>query len=967
PGKRFSTVVTDSFTHRTYVATLLRYVPSGTDGSLRPLATCAWSHLPEVASPRFLELLVALHRCGHHKEPATLFAQLCGWLVHEVPAPPPGTALLLHGIAGAEAGRRTPICAVSRPPPGGPPGAHVPLRPLLTRLGVSSLLLVARLLLLEQKVVFVSSSVALLTSACEAFSTLLLFPLAWVHCYNPLLPSTDYLGLPPPFLFGSLREVFCDGGTDEGTDLGATRDFSVFDLDTGEVNAAPEIDRLPSLPEAAESRLRFGLTELRASLEATNDVLPMLQEEGDLDIEEESFEDAAQQIFLSFTAEILGDVPCFLGNRCQAATPSSVSSSFQGSHFLSSVSKKDKPFYASFLQTSAFLAHLQTLHLYGPRESPFAEALQSFGSHECREDAAVHAGHGWAQTIASLTKDPEGSTNVPYRLPKPPARRARAELAFALDEEVPPASPHGRPSPLKGRPCWQRSPEEKKDFPLQELVHTNASLQPGPDQGDTPGTRVEPQRAQGDEESDDEEDQEVLEEEDGRYGSTGAAVLLLRQRLPKGPRLGLARRQAALQLHLHFQPPWPVQHGSSPPSSSSSSRCSTPRLLKDCQIEFSATECERDSCFRLPHAWNVKSGYGVWYGQVLARRGVLVCSLHRAASTATGCAQNESVPRLHGVRHLRGSACKFAHGVGELRRPVLGGERLAAESKTMETFSALSLDSETHEELGECGHAKNSNNNNNDALGFGDQTLDSESASTMSSESPKGKDRAIHRLKAQTQSGRPMQAHLKTRYCKFFREGRCLRGELCMFAHAKQDIRPEPYLFRTSPCFDFLRHGSCRVGDDCKFAHSLEDLRGNELTGRKDSGMLGAPASTDLSDYLPQASFLSQTSSESVGSLRTYIPSAQDDDNHNNKWHDESSMRSSTADVEQFNMASNNGSSDDAQVRATLELMVEAQPSRVQATHFASRRLNNNNNSNSNSNSSIIEELLASRVSSISI
>ncbi|CAE8588890.1 unnamed protein product [Polarella glacialis] len=314
-----------------------------------------------------------------------------------------------------------------------------------------------------------------------------------------------------------------------------------------------------------------------------------------------------------------------------------------------------------------------------------------------------------------------------------------------------------------------------------------------------------------------------------------------------------------------------------------------------------------------------------------------------------------------------GSACKFAHGVGELRRPVLGGERLAAESKTMETFSALSLDSETHEELGECGHAKNSNNNNNDALGFGDQTLDSESASTMSSESPKGKDRAIHRLKAQTQSGRPMQAHLKTRYCKFFREGRCLRGELCMFAHAKQDIRPEPYLFRTSPCFDFLRHGSCRVGDDCKFAHSLEDLRGNELTGRKDSGMLGAPASTDLSDYLPQASFLSQTSSESVGSLRTYIPSAQDDDNHNNKWHDESSMRSSTADVEQFNMASNNGSSDDAQVRATLELMVEAQPSRVQATHFASRRLNNNNNSNSNSNSSIIEELLASRVSSISI
>lgn len=47
----------------------------------------------------------------------------------------------------------------------------------------------------------------MLTSACEAFSSILLFPLAWVHCYNPLLPSTDYLATPPPFLFGCLREI----------------------------------------------------------------------------------------------------------------------------------------------------------------------------------------------------------------------------------------------------------------------------------------------------------------------------------------------------------------------------------------------------------------------------------------------------------------------------------------------------------------------------------------------------------------------------------------------------------------------------------------------------------------------------------------------------------------------------------------------------------------------------------------
>ena len=209
-----------------------------------PLATCAWSHLPEVASPNFLKLMLKIHSCledSCESRPGVLaqsFARIWGWLVHEVPAPPPGTALFLHGIGVSDA---SPICVAERPACG-LPAVYVPssLQQLLTRLSISALLLVIRLLLLEQKVLFVSSSVAFLTTACEAFSSILLFPLAWVHCYNPLLPSMDYLATPPPFLFGCLRDIFLKDSFADSHDLLSSeilaepdRDFSIFDLDTG--------------------------------------------------------------------------------------------------------------------------------------------------------------------------------------------------------------------------------------------------------------------------------------------------------------------------------------------------------------------------------------------------------------------------------------------------------------------------------------------------------------------------------------------------------------------------------------------------------------------------------------------------------------------------------------------------------------------------------------------------------------
>ena len=95
------------------------------------------------------------------------------------------------------------------------------------------------------------------------------------------------------------------------------------------------------------------------------------------------------------------------------------------------VCAKDKPFFQSFVQTNAFLAYLQTLHLFGPSKSPFAEALQAAGA-----QAAV-------QSVSA------GSTR--YTLPEPrfasPApdaldRTVRAAIALDQGPPLPPLQLH---------------------------------------------------------------------------------------------------------------------------------------------------------------------------------------------------------------------------------------------------------------------------------------------------------------------------------------------------------------------------------------------------------------------------------------------------------------------------------------------------------------------------------------------
>lgn len=376
--------VLDSFTFRAYVAAVVRYVKlKPSDELFSPLVTCVWSHLPDIILQSFLELLVTLHE-GVLDAPDESYAisalrltRALAWLVFEVPGPPPGTSLFLYGLHSSSVHGlpfwRTRSCQSH----GGLPAVHVQLRHVLTALAACNILLIVRLLLLEHKVLFISSSTFLLTAACEAFARILLFPLSWGHVYSPMIPSSEYLDLPPPWLYGSDRSIvqmlLKNGSTSAG------QDFSVFDLDTGDTALAEDFKNLPALPEAAESKLRFGLVKLRARSETLCD----FEEEHMAEHASSDFDFDAQDLFFHFTGSLLGGVRDFIGGGCHAATTHSASVSFQHASFLSSVDLKDQPFYSAFIRTQAFTIYLQSLHLYSVGLSPFEEAVRTWPSRSC--------------------------------------------------------------------------------------------------------------------------------------------------------------------------------------------------------------------------------------------------------------------------------------------------------------------------------------------------------------------------------------------------------------------------------------------------------------------------------------------------------------------------------------------------------------------------------------------------------
>mmetsp|Transcript_81507 Transcript_81507/g.141571 ORF Transcript_81507/g.141571 Transcript_81507/m.141571 type:complete len:470 (-) Transcript_81507:301-1710(-) len=65
----------------------------------------------------------------------------------------------------------------------------------------------------------------------------------------------------------------------------------------------------------------------------------------------------------------------------------------------------------------------------------------------------------------------------------------------------------------------------------------------------------------------------------------------------------------------------------------------------------------------------------------------------------------------------------------------------------------------------------------------------------------------------------------KTKLCKFFPQGACVKGTNCSFAHVQAELLVPPDLYRTRMCMAFIKAGKCKDGDHCKYAHSRGELR----------------------------------------------------------------------------------------------------------------------------------------------
>lgn len=61
----------------------------------------------------------------------------------------------------------------------------------------------------------------------------------------------------------------------------------------------------------------------------------------------------------------------------------------------------------------------------------------------------------------------------------------------------------------------------------------------------------------------------------------------------------------------------------------------------------------------------------------------------------------------------------------------------------------------------------------------------------------------------------------KTRMCEFYKQGRCSRGALCVFAHQEEELRQLPDLNKTALC---PLKESC-TDPECKYAHRTAELR----------------------------------------------------------------------------------------------------------------------------------------------
>lgn len=145
----------------------------------------------------------------------------------------------------------------------------------------------------------------------------------------------------------------------------------------------------------------------------------------------------------------------------------------------------------------------------------------------------------------------------------------------------------------------------------------------------------------------------------------------------------------------------------------------------------------------------------------------------------------------------------------------------------------------------------------------------------------------------------------KTKMCKFFMKGECMRGNTCTFAHNQKELHPQPDLYKTQLCSAFIAGGSCRRGNRCKFAHGFKEVRAQKVEHQEPSTIVAILHSAQLQGVRLQ---LQATSNEVTPPVQGCL-AAESSRSRADAWHSASVFkgiplsRTTTRDSDMFEVA----------------------------------------------------------------
>jgi hypothetical protein len=340
-----------------------------------PKCLCVITHWPFYRGLR--SFLQQLYRIYLSPSPVPL-ERYIAYLVNYLPLPPPGVhSLNIHLDLGindpVELSSLKPIVLRL------PDARSLPLMDLdydapFRALSIDNVIKVFTLMLVEERLLFVSSSTSLLTEIMETLLTLL-FPLRWLSCYIPRLPDKlhEILDAPGSFLLGIHLE-----GTTAGWTLPPLSDgIFVVDLDANRITDAEgksdymalteELEVMEALKEKLRAEMaRAGVSVLNAEQLRERDLAFELPGApgSDLEVDERKLDpEVIREAFLVFMCDFLGSYTAFFNSQERSETDEDmhggVFQAFDVQAFTGSLDKTVKPLMEKVVPTQMFAALLQ--------------------------------------------------------------------------------------------------------------------------------------------------------------------------------------------------------------------------------------------------------------------------------------------------------------------------------------------------------------------------------------------------------------------------------------------------------------------------------------------------------------------------------------------------------------------------------------------------------------------------------